>query len=193
MFIARISRGRTIRQFILGTLLAPVGASMVWFAIFGGSAIWYIRNEGTEALANAGTVDAMFALLNTLPFGAVMATVMSLLAIIVVAVFFATSSDSGSLVIDMLTNGGDPHPIWQQRLFWAVTEGAVAAILLVAGALAATGNPLTALQTASVTAGLPFSVVLALMCWGLSRQFRQDSIPLPREMSERLAARGPGT
>lgn len=191
MFIARISRGRTIRQFILGTLLAPVGVSMVWFAIFGGSAIWHIREQGSEALANAGTVDAMFVLMNALPLGTVLATAMSLLAIVVVSVFFATSSDSGSLVIDMLTNGGDPHPIWQQRMFWAITEGAVAAILLIAGAFAASGNPLSALQTASVTAGLPFSVVLALMCWGLVRQFRQDTIPLPKEMSDRMA-RGTG-
>jgi len=187
MFIARVSRGRTIRQFILGTLLAPVGASMVWFAIFGGSAIWYIMNEGNQALMNAGTNDAMFALMNALPLGAVFATLMSLLAIVVVAVFFATSSDSGSLVVDMLTNGGDPHPIWQQKLFWAVTEGVVAAILLIAGAFASAGNPLSALQTAAVTAGLPFSIVLALMCWGLVRQFRQDSIPLPKEMAERMS------
>jgi choline/glycine/proline betaine transport protein len=179
MFIARVSRGRTIRQFILGCLVAPVGASMVWFAIFGGSAVWYVLEQGNEAMANAGTTDAMFVLMNALPLGSVLATLGSLLAIVVVAVFFATSSDSGSLVVDMLTNGGDPHPIWQQRLFWAVTEGAVAAILLVAGAFAASGNPLSALQTASVTSGLPFSVVLALMCWGLTRQFRQDVVPAP--------------
>ncbi|MDX1606088.1 MAG: BCCT family transporter [Candidatus Competibacterales bacterium] len=184
MFIARVSRGRTIRQFILGCLIAPVGASMAWFAIFGGSAIWEVLEQGNEAMANAGTTDAMFVLLDALPIGTVFATVLSLLAIIVVAVFFATSSDSGSLVVDMLTNGGDPHPVWQQRLFWAVTEGAIAAILLVAGAFAASGNPLSALQTASVTSGLPFSIVLALMCWGLVRQFRQDRIPLPRSIAE---------
>ena len=186
MFIARVSRGRTIRQFILGTLLAPVGASMVWFATFGGSAIWYITNQGNEALANSGTTDAMFNLMEALPLGGTIASLLSLLAIVVVAVFFATSSDSGSLVVDMLTNGGDPHPIWQQRLFWAVTEGAVAAILLIAGAFASSGNPLSALQTASVTSGLPFSIVLALMCWGLVRQFRQDTIPLPNDMAARM-------
>jgi len=176
MFIARVSRGRTIREFILGTLLAPVGASIAWFCIFGGTAIHDIIEGGNQALASAGKTDAMFILLQQLPIDAVLVTALSLLAVIVVAVFFATSSDSGSLVVDMLTNGGDPHPIWQQRMFWAVTEGVVAAILLVAGAMSPDGNPLSALQTASVASGLPFSVVLALMCWGLVRQLRHEHI-----------------
>ena len=179
MFIARVSRGRTIREFILGCLFAPVGASMAWFAIFGGSAIHAIRQGGNEALSNAGKTDAMFVLLNQLPLWSGVVTLLSLLAVLVVAIFFATSSDSGSLVVDMLTNGGDPHPIWQQRLFWAVLEGVIAAVLLVAGSLASSGNPLSALQTASVTAGLPFSVVLVFMCWGLARQLRQDRVPAP--------------
>jgi choline/glycine/proline betaine transport protein len=176
MFIARISRGRTIRQFIVGALFAPTGASIVWFTIFGGSALNLIMDGGNEALSGAGTTDAMFVLLNQLALPDAFVTLFSLLAVLVVAVFFATSSDSGSLVVDMLTNGGDPHPIWQQRLFWAVTEGAVAAILLVAGAATA-GNPLSALQTAAVTSGLPFSIVVAFMCWGLVRQLRTETIP----------------
>jgi len=185
MFIARVSRGRTIRQFILGTLLAPVGASAVWFAIFGGSAIYYMRQGAGEAVAGAGTSDGMFALMDTLAaeswMPGVITTLMSILTIIVVAVFFATSSDSGSLVVDMLTNGGDPNPDWRQRLFWAITEGAVAAILLVGGYVAADSptEALNALQAASVAGGLPFSIVLVLMCWGLTRQFRQDVIPAP--------------
>ena len=176
MFIARVSRGRTIREFILGTLLAPVGASIAWFCTFGGSALHKIINGGNQALAGAGKSDAMFILLNQLPLGAILTTAMAILAILVVAVFFATSSDSGSLVVDMLTNGGDPEPIWQQRMFWAVTEGVVAAILLVAGAMSTAGDPLTALQTAAVTSGLPFSVVLVLMCWALVRQLRREHI-----------------
>ncbi|MBK1697978.1 BCCT family transporter [Rhodovibrio salinarum] len=181
MFIARISRGRTIRQFILGCLLAPTGASIVWFTIFGGSALDMLLNGGNQLLSEAGTNDAMFVLIEQLSLPSAFVTLFSLLAIVVVAVFFATSSDSGSLVVDMLTNGGDPHPIWQQRLFWAVTEGGVAAILLVAGA-ATEGDPLKALQTASVTSGLPFSIVLAFMCWGLIRQLRSETIP-PRQQS----------
>ncbi len=171
LFLARISRGRTIREFILGTLLAPVAASIVWFCIFGGSALFQLINEGGPALEGAGRTDALFIFLQQLPLSETVATLLSALAILVVAIFFATSSDSGSLVVDMLTNGGDPHPVWQQRMFWAVTEGVVAAILLVAGALSTQGDrPLVALQTASITSGLPFSVVLVLMCWGLTRQ-----------------------
>jgi len=173
LFIARISRGRTIRQFIMGALLAPTGASIVWFTIFGGSALNFILEGGNEALAGAGTTDAMFILLGELPIAEAFTVVLSLLAILVVAIFFATSSDSGSLVVDMLTNGGDPHPIWQQRLFWAVLEGLIAAVLLVAGAMAA-GDALSALQTASVTSGLPFSVVLVFMAWGLYRRLSEE-------------------
>ena len=179
MFIARISRGRTIREFILGCLFAPVGASMAWFAIFGGSAIHAIMEGGNEALAGAGKTDAMFVLMDQLPIVDALATGLSLLAILVVAIFFATSSDSGSLVVDMLTNGGDPNPMWQQRLFWAVLEGVIAAVLLIAGAFSSSGDPLSALQTASVTGGLPFSVVLVFMCWGLARALRHDRVPAP--------------
>ncbi|MEX1082334.1 MAG: BCCT family transporter [Halofilum sp. (in: g-proteobacteria)] len=177
MFIARVSRGRTIRQFIGGTLLAPVGASVAWFAIFGGSAMRYILDDSNNPLAGAGTTDAMFLLMEQLPVWPILGTVFSLLAILVVSLFFATSSDSGSLVIDILTNGGDPHPIWQQRLFWAVLEGVVAAILLAAG-WAAAGSAdaaLGPLQTAAVTTGLPFSVVMVFMCWGLMRALHQET------------------
>jgi len=174
MFLARISKGRTIREFVTGCLLAPTGVSIAWFAVFGGSAINLLLNgDGTSPLTDAGTTDAMFLLFEQLVDSPAFAVALSLLGLIVVVLFFATSSDSGSLVVDMLTNGGDPHPIWQQRMFWAILEGMIAAILLMAGA-AAGENALSALQTASVTSGLPFSIVLALMCWGLLRQLRRD-------------------
>lgn len=175
MFIARVSRGRTIRQFIVGCLLAPTGASIVWFTIFGGTAVKRILENGggAQALKDAGTADALFVLLNQLALPGPLVWGLSALGILVVAIFFATSSDSGSFVVDMLTNGGDPHPIWQQRFFWAVLEGTVAAVLLVAGSMSG-GDALTALQTASVTSGLPFSIVLAFMCWGTFRQVRLD-------------------
>ncbi|MBP5857030.1 BCCT family transporter [Marivibrio halodurans] len=198
MFIARISRGRTIRQFIAGALLAPTGVSIAWFTIFGGSALKMIMGDADSPLTDAGTTNALFLLLNQLPMAEVFITLLSLLAVIVVAIFFATSSDSGSLVVDMLTNGGDPHPIWQQRFFWAVLEGAIAAILLVAGA-AGGGDPLSALQTASVTSGLPFSVVLVLMAWGLVRALRKDRVPAPigaaknRNQASGRAAASPDT
>ncbi|SHF20439.1 choline/glycine/proline betaine transport protein [Modicisalibacter ilicicola DSM 19980] len=177
MFIARVSRGRTIRQFIAGTLLAPVGASIAWFSIFGGSAIKAILDDPDNPLADAGTTDAMFTLMEQLPVLSILGTLGSLVAILVVTLFFATSSDSGSLVVDMLTNGGDPNPIWQQRMFWAVLEGVVAAVLLAAGWTAAgdAASALTPLQTAAVASGLPFSFVLLFMCWGLVRGLSQES------------------
>ena len=174
IFLARVSRGRTIREFIIGTLLVPVAASISWFCIVGGTALYIIINENSSALRQAGESDALFILLQQLPLPELGIAILSALAIFVVAIFFATSSDSGSLVVDMLTNGGDPNPIWQQRMFWAVTEGVVAAILLVAGTLSTSGDPLGALQTAAITSGLPFSVVLLLMCWALIRQLRQE-------------------
>jgi len=121
-----------------------------------------------------------------LPIGAIASTIMSVLAIVVVTLFFATSSDSGSLVVDMLTNGGDPHPIWQQRLFWAVTEGILAAVLLVAGTVGA-GDALSALQTAAITTGLPFCAVLLMMCYTLILALKEEKLPgVSRQVLKRL-------
>ena len=178
MFIARVSRGRTIRQFIGGVLLAPAGASAAWFVIFGGTAIHYMMTGNGGGLAKADTSNALFVLLDQLPIPSILSVIASVVGIVVVVLFFATSSDSGSLVIDILTNGGDPNPPWQQRLFWAVMEGVVAAVLLFAGAAAGTGSDaLTALQSAAVASGLPFAVVLLFMCLGLSLALRQERMP----------------
>jgi choline/glycine/proline betaine transport protein len=175
MFIARISRGRTIREFVAGVLFAPVGASAVWFTVFGGTALRQLLAGDAGSLADAPPENALFVLMNSLPVPGGLATVFAAIAILVVVLFFATSSDSGSLVVDILTNGGDPHPVWQQRLFWAVIEGAVAAVLLYAGS--ATGeDPLSALQTAALASGLPFCVVLLVMCYSLVKALRQDTI-----------------
>lgn len=170
VFIARISYGRTIRQFILGNLFAPVGASMIWFTVFGGTAI-FSEMFGQGGIADAASSNALFVLLQQLAVPDAVSVVASVTAIVVVVLFFATSSDSGSLVVDMLTNGGDPDPVWQQRFFWAVLEGVVAAVLLLVGGLAA-------LQTASIAAGLPFAVVLCVMCYGLWRGLQQEGPPV---------------
>ncbi|QUH04074.1 BCCT family transporter [Saccharopolyspora erythraea] len=175
MFIARISYGRTIRAFILGTLLAPVGASIVWLTIFGNSALQLLLDDPHNPLAQASSESALFVLLNQLPVHAVMTFVASVVAILVVVLFFATSSDSGSLVIDILTNGGDPHPRWQQRLFWAVLEGVIAAVLLLAGGAGAS-DALSALQAASIAAGMPFCIVLLFLCLGLVRGLRTERL-----------------
>jgi choline/glycine/proline betaine transport protein len=177
MFIARVSRGRTIREFIVGTLIAPTAASFVWFSIFGGTAL-YTELFGEGGLTEAPPETALYSLLATLPVAQVLITLASVIGVVVVVLFFATSADSGSLVVDILTNGGDPQPRWQQRLIWAVLIGAVAAVLLAAGAAA--GDPdeaLTALQAASIAAGLPFCVVLLVMCVGLWRGLREEGLP----------------
>lgn len=184
MFIARISYGRTIRQFILGTLLAPVGASIVWFTVFGGSGLFYERFR-SDAIGETGTANALFVLLEQLPVPAILTTLASVLGLLVVTLFFATSSDSGSLVVDMLTNGGDPRPNRYQRLFWAVLEGLIAIVLLLAGGIGA-------LQTASITTGLPFAVVLLLLCAGLLGGLRQESVvptPVPPATGGRQSSR----
>ncbi|MFP4036400.1 MAG: BCCT family transporter [Desulfobacteraceae bacterium] len=163
MFIARVSRGRTIRQFIGGVLLVPTLLTFLWMTVFGNTAIHMelFGSGGIAAAVSENMPTALFALLENLPFSGV--TVV--LATVVVATFFITSSDSGSLVIDILTSGGNPHPPVWQRIFWALTEGAVAAVLLVAGGL-------MALQTAVITTALPFCVIMLLICYSLARGLR---------------------
>jgi choline/glycine/proline betaine transport protein len=157
MFIARISKGRTVREFVLGVLFLPSLFSTLWLSTFGGSALFGAVGEGSNAVVGAynelgyGAFETlgMFVMLQQYPLGAITASLATLLII----TFFVTSSDSGSLVIDHLTSGGKHDVPKAQRIFWAVTEGAVAAILLSAGGLGA-------LQTAAITTGLPFAVIL---------------------------------
>ncbi len=180
MFLARISYGRTIRSFIAGALFAPVGASMVWLTVFGDSALRILLDDPDNPVNRAGdeAPRSLFLLFDQLPVPGFMATAASVLVVVVVILFFATSSDSGSLVVDILTNGGDPNPLWQQRLFWAITEGAVAAVLLIASA-ASGADALGALQAASIAAGLPFCVVLVFMAFGLMKGLRDERIERP--------------
>lgn len=173
MFIARVSYGRTIRQFILGVLFAPVGASLIWFTVFGSGAQNLLLSGNGGPLEGAADQNTMiYQYFEALGLGGIGLAAMSILTMIVVVLFFATSSDSGSLVIDILTNGGDPNPIWQQRLFWALIEGVVAAVLLAIGGL-------TALQTASLIAGLPFAIVLLVVAYGLVKGLREERLPSP--------------
>jgi choline/glycine/proline betaine transport protein len=165
MFIARISRGRTIREFLGGVLLVPAMLSFLWFSVFGGSAIYAELYQGAEVAVavSENIATALFELLQLYPF----ASVTTFIAILLVFVFFVTSSDSGSLVIDIITAGGNLHPPVAQRIFWAMTEGVVAAVLLAGGGL-------LALQTAAISTGLPFAVILAFMCVGLYRALNED-------------------
>lgn len=166
IFIARISRGRTVRQFIIGVLLALTIVGMIWFGVMGGTGI-YQQFLGASDLVNPedGVIveAALFDVLDGFPLG----MVFSIIAILLVTIFFITSSDSGSLVIDMLASGGHPNPpIWSRVLF-AVLEGVLAIALLLAGGL-------EALQAAALTTALPFSVVLLFMCIATLRSLRGD-------------------
>lgn len=162
MFIARISRGRTIRGFMAAVLLMPVAVSIIWFTVFGTTAIEQAVN-GVGDLANGFTEAplVLFQMLDNLPF----ATIVSVFAVILLLIFFITSSDSGSLVIDTITAGGKLHAPVAQRIFWAVMEGLVAAVLLLGGG----STVLSALQAGAITTALPFTVILLLCCVSLYR------------------------
>jgi len=157
MFIARISYGRTVREFVIAVLLIPTIVTLVWMSVFGGSVLDQIQNNVGALAGGLGKVElAMFQMLENLP----MAEFTSALAVILVLVFFITSSDSGSLVIDAITAGGKVDAPSMQRVFWVMMVSVVAAVLLFGGG----ADALTALQAAAITVGLPFTVILIVMC-----------------------------
>jgi len=164
MFIARVSYGRTIRQYLTGVLLVPVAVTFVWLTVFGNSAI-YLEHFAEVGLADAVLANmpvSMFVFLEQFPLG----MLTSILAVLVVITFFVTSSDSGSMVIDIINAGGNPDPPKIQRVYWVVLEGLVAGVLLVGGGL-------VALQTASLITGLPFAIIIFIMCWSLFKGLRR--------------------
>jgi len=167
MFIARVSRGRTVREFMIAVLLVPTLVTVVWMGTFGGTAVDQAA-AGVGALAN-GISDvslAMFQMFENLPLSALMSSI----AVLLVLVFFITSADSGSLVIDSITAGGKVDAPMQQRLFWATLVGIIAAVLLVGGG----SEALTALQAGAITTGLPFTLVLTLMCLSLYKGLKTE-------------------
>ncbi len=166
MFIARISKGRTVREFVLGVILIPTLLSFVWMSVFGGSAI-FVQTHGAEDIVAAVSDDvatAMFVMLDHFP----LSQVLSFAAIVLVTIFFVTSSDSGSLVVDHLTSGGKLDSPTPQRVFWAIMEGVIASVLLIGGGLAT-------LQTASVSTGLLFAFVLLISVYSLYVGFSQET------------------
>lgn len=171
MFIARISKGRTIREFIFGVLLLPSGFTFMWLTCFGNTALYL------ELLGQGGNIvdavqndlpTAIFVLLELLPWS----VITSLITTVLVVTFFVTSSDSGSLVIDIITSNGDLHSPVSHRVFWATTEGLVAAVLLAAGGL-------TALQTAAIVSALPLAFIMLFICYGLYRGLRTEALGVP--------------
>ncbi|MCT2585463.1 BCCT family transporter [Actinophytocola gossypii] len=206
VFIARISKGRTIRQFVAAVLIVPTMLTLLWFTVLGGTATNHeLSDEGSlvargpngGALLDANGVNisvdndsSLFQLLETLPGG----TILAGFAIIAIVLFFVTSSDSGSLVVDMLASGGDPNPPVWSRIFWGTAEGVVAVALLTAGG----ESSLTALRYTAIVIAFPFSIVMLLMCWASLREFKAErqlmhAIRLKHqheELTERLREQG---
>jgi len=169
MFIARVSRGRTVREFIICVLLIPSLVCVMWMAVFGGTAIDQVLTDPTASAVKANVIDSyspelsLFAMLEGLPLSAIT----SFIGVVLVIVFFVTSSDSGSLVIDTITAGGKVDAPVPQRVFWASFEGLVAIVLLLGGGL-------TALQAMVISTGLPFTLILLAMCWAIWKGLRSE-------------------
>ncbi|WP_165311536.1 BCCT family transporter [Vibrio ziniensis] len=169
MFIARVSKGRTIREFITAVLIVPTLVTLIWMSVFGGLAVEQVIDKIGELGAH-GLTDvslAMFQMFDGLPYG----TVLSVIAVILVLVFFITSSDSGSLVIDSITAGGKLDSPVAQRVFWALMEGLIAIALLWIGGTEA----VQALQAGAISTALPFTIVLLLMCVSLVMGLRTET------------------
>ena len=169
MFIARVSRGRTVREFIVCVLIIPSLVCLLWMAVFGGSAIHDVLTNPETSAVKAQVIDAynpplsLFAMLESLP----LASITSTIGIVLVIVFFVTSSDSGSLVIDTITAGGKVDAPVPQRVFWCTFEGLVAIALLIGGGLGA-------LQAMVISTGLPFTVILLMICYAIFQGLRSE-------------------
>jgi len=167
LFIARISRGRTIREFIIGVMLIPTVFTLFWMTVFGNSAIDLVYNQGIVALGDMVSKDssvALFVFFENFP----LTSVLSFFSVLMIVIFFVTSCDSGAMVVDMLcSHGQNDTPLWQ-RMYWAVGIGLVAAILLLAGGL-------NALQTMTIASALPFTIVLILAMLGLIKSLRVEA------------------
>ena len=169
MFIARVSRGRTVREFLTCVLIIPSLVCIFWMAVFGGTAINDMIANVDASAVKANVIDAykpelsLFAMLDSLPLASITSTV----GIVLVIVFFVTSSDSGSLVIDTITAGGKVDAPVPQRVFWCTFEGLVAIALLIGGGLGS-------LQAMVISTGLPFTIVLLLMCWCIFKGLMQE-------------------
>lgn len=169
MFIARVSRGRTVREFLVCVLIIPSVVCIFWMSVFGGTAINDMIANADVSAVKANVIDAyrpelsLFAMLEGLPLASITSTV----GIVLVIVFFVTSSDSGSLVIDTITAGGKVDAPVPQRVFWCTFEGLVAIALLIGGGLGS-------LQAMVISTGLPFTIVLLLMCWAIFRGLQSE-------------------
>lgn len=165
LFIARISRGRTIKEFVLGTLLAPTLLTFLWFSAFGGTAL-YLEIEQKAGFAEGAVSDistALFRMLEYFPFS----SFLSMVAVILLLVFFVTSADSATFVLGMMSSNGDPNPPTSKKLAWGLTQSTLAAVLLISGGL-------LALQRMAIAAALPFTIIMILMCYNLIRALDEE-------------------
>lgn len=192
MFIARISRGRTIRQFVTGVLLVPFVVTVLWFSIFGGAAIGTQQSaapgEADALTAAAGSDAALFELLALLPMPNLIAAAVGVLAMVLVGIFFVTGADSASLVMASLSSNGSEKPARAIVIFWGVLTGAVAAVMLMAGG----DDPsaaLGALQRITIVAALPFAIVMLLMTVALAKDLARDPMALRRELTKSVVQR----
>lgn len=180
MFIARVSRGRSIREFIVGVLLIPTGFTLIWMGFMGNAALFSVFHEGHQSLIGAVQQDssvALFEFLTLLPYS----SITSVLATVLVVLFFVTSADSGALVIDYLTAETENSPLWQ-RLFWTVIIAVLSIMLLMVGGLAA-------LQSATIMSALPFTFILLLICWSLVKSLRLDVTKMKALQDARITPR----
>jgi choline/carnitine/betaine transport len=168
MFIARISRGRTIKQFVSGVILVPSAVSLIWFAIFGGAAV-SIQRAGTD-LASASTEGQLFGVLEAYPLGAALGVV----AMILVSIFFVSGADAASVVMGTLSQRGSLHPSRGIVIFWGVVMGAIAAVMLLVGG----DDALSGIQNITIIMAVPFGLVMVLLCVALTKDLRHD--PLTR-------------
>ncbi len=163
MFIARVSYGRTVREFITWVLLIPTAIGIVWMSTFGGTALDQLFTDGYRGVADAVPELALFKMLEGLPF----TEFVSVIGLVLIAIFFVTSADSGALVIDMITAGGKMDVPVQQRVFWCVLVGLVAIVLMLGGGIGS-------LQALAISVGLPFCIVLLLMCVSIYKGLREE-------------------
>ncbi|MBG9444355.1 choline transporter [Cytobacillus firmus] len=163
IFIARVSKGRTIREFVFGVLLIPSLIGFIWFATFGGTAIMQ-EHQGTAKISELATEEALFGVFSNLPMG----TVLSIIAILLICTFFITSADSGTYVLGMMTTNGSHHPGNKIKLVWGILLAAISLVLLYSGGL-------QALQNTMIAAALPFSVIMALMTFSLIKALQKEA------------------
>lgn len=167
-FIARISKGRTVREFILGVIVAPSIASIIWFSVFGGMGLGVAEKLGLDTISQMVTAPetALFQVFNLYPLG----KILSIVTIILLCTFFITSANSATFVLSMFSSGGDLDPSNRKKVIWGVVQAVVAFALLLSGGL-------SALQTASVAAAFPFIFIMLLSCWSLVKAFREEKFP----------------